>query len=202
MQTQLGAKHVEGQKWNAENRAEPKASAHRIVFVVSRFLCGDVHRLQRHSALWTNTGTELNNFGMHRAGVTNLLLLWHWFARRGGLHRIGLRAHSDGRGGRLAKIGLRISREFLRAAFRTEKICFAPMLEMSCSFRRINGHSTNRITCHSFLTNLWSAKKLAQARISVGAYRSNRAVRRTWRWLLLFWRNAELLRRNDEGGSS
>src|SRR5258707_4341462 len=90
---------------------------------------------------------------MHGAGVTYLLLLWHWFARRGGLHRIGHRAHTDGRGGRLAKIALRLSREFLRAAFRTEKICFAAMLELSCGFGRIDGHSTNRIASHLFLTN-------------------------------------------------
>src|SRR5882724_550804 len=155
MQSQFFAKHPESENGNGQDRAEPKTIAHRHVFGVRSFFGDDVHGFERHSALWARAGTEPNNFRMHWAGVADLLLSWGRYGGwRGRLYRGQLRCGAGWRGDwRRVQIAFGIGGEFLRAAFRAKEVSFAVMLEISCGFRRINGHSTNRIACHSFLTN-------------------------------------------------
>src|SRR5579863_8612643 len=71
--TQFFAEYSEKKNWHRENQAQPKTLAHRCVFGIDTLFRYHVHRLQRHPALGTSPGTNLNYFGMHWAGVANLL---------------------------------------------------------------------------------------------------------------------------------
>ena len=182
MESEPFAEHAQNEHRSGKKCAQPKTPAHRGVLGIRPFFRDDIHGLKGHSAFWTCARAPLHHLGMHRARIANLFL----FGGRSGrecnrfLGNRGAGTPHWRRAGNRKEL-LRRAVESFRTSARTEVICLANELASRRGFRRFNIHSANGIALHYAPSRISDA-----AAVIAGACKSGRAVRHTWRSLLLF----------------
>src|SRR5215469_3520582 len=127
-------KHGQRKNRQRKRRADPQPFPHQLVFRIRLLVGYKIHRLERHPALRTCSGTNLEDLGVHRAGVTGLRGRRVCRTIRGGV------AFDPGSARREQK-SLRLAFKCPGAARRAEEVSFSFVVELTRRASRIHHHS-------------------------------------------------------------